>query len=179
MDLDSKAEDPMKKTLKLGDYPTPTCDCKNCVAMCQRFPCRLIPRDWDDMPDDVRKRLTLNQLYGGSEVGTVEVLQAGSRGYEGEEFPDSARGFFGFGRQPMQCTFLTAEGKCELHGRCKPWEGRAAICDKGRYPEGHENTVYDLGFSDRLSELLLDEWNTPYGRQVIREWRELTGWYER
>jgi len=156
--------------LEVKDYQESQCDCETCVQMCQRFPCRLLPSDLEKMSTDVRLRLCLNYVYGKG--CSVYHLQAAPVGYERAEFPSSSYGFFGFGQVPERCTFLSNDGKCGLHGKCKPFEGRVANCDKSKYPEGHAETRHDLGFPDRLSELLFEAWDTDEGRVAVETWKK-------
>lgn len=159
------------KPLQRADYPDAACDCEKCAGYCQRFPCRPLPDEVTlGMPAKVQARLMLNYLNGAD--GDVEHLQAGAVDYEGEHFPESAYGLFGIGRTPMRCTFLTDDGKCELHGKCKPFEGRKATCSPENYPKGHHDTALGLGFRDRLSELIIEAWDTDTGRAVVAKWKE-------
>ncbi len=90
-------------------------------------------------------------------MGGVPHLQTGTRGFEGEEAPDFGV-FWGLIERPQRCTFLTAEGKCELHGVCKPYEGRVADCrskhDKDPLPN------------------LKRAWRGKVGRKVLADWKE-------
>lgn len=159
------------KPLQPADYPDGACDCEKCAGYCKSFPCRPLPDEVTlGMPAEVQARLMLNYLNGAD--GNVEHLQAGAVDYEGEHYPATAYGYFGFDRKAMRCTFLTDDDKCELHGKCKPFEGRKAICNKDDYPEGHDEPALDLGFSDRLSELIIEAWDTDTGRAVVRKWKE-------
>lgn len=158
------------KPLQATDYPDQQCACGTCVRMCRQFPCRLVPEDVTSMPPEVQAQLMV-WTAKAEEDRPVAMLQAGTPGREGLEFPYERIGFFGCMDESAPCVFLQ-DGKCELHGKCKPFEGRKAICDKAKYPPGHKDTVYGLGFPDRLSELLLEAWDTPYGRAVMAAWRK-------
>ena len=136
--------------LQVADYPDHFCDCPKCVDMCERVPCRPLPSEIAGMPDDVQKRLRTTYL----EVG-VHGLQAGT-----------VDGTDTFGR----CTFLTDDGKCELHGTCKPFEGRKATC--GDYPKGNDEPHRDsMEFHTRLSQIIYEEWATDEGQQILKDWQ--------
>lgn len=154
--------------LQRHDYPEHACDCKSCVEMCTRFPCRPMPDEVEAMPAEVRARLCLNYFNGHD--GDVEYLQAAPEHYEGGHFPEFI-GIFGMLLVPQRCTFLEPNGKCELHGTCKPWEGRIANHNMTGYPEGHTETKHDLGFRLRDAELLFEAWDTDKGRAVVESWK--------
>lgn len=132
------------------------CACDVCVGMCRKFPCRPTPLEVLRMPRDVQARLMLQ--HDGHCLSDVPHLQAGAKGHEGK----LGAGFgplFGEITRLHVCTFLTADGKCELHGRCKPFEGRVAF---------HEPVLDVLPELKRL-------WSSPLGQRVIRLWKQRVG----
>lgn len=132
------------------------CKCEECVEMCKRYPCRPLPSEVANMPREVRARLMIQESGETLERG-VPFLQAAAVGHEGDYSPNFAP-FCGSVGMPHQCTFLSDEGLCELHGTCKPFEGRVTIHETGR--EG-------AGYLDVLQEA----WNNDEGREVLAAWR--------
>ena len=129
------------------------CDCEECKGMCERFPCRPLPEEVAGMPADVRARLSIQSEGDG--LGGIPHLQAAVVGFEGGEAHEFDV-FFGIIGRPGRCTFLTGAGLCELHGKCKPFEGRVSIHGM----EGRETL-------DTLNEA----WDTDEGREVLDAWR--------
>ena len=134
------------------------CRCEKCIAMCKRFPCRALPAEVRAMPNDVAARLMIKDVgeYGSSY--DFPCLQAAGQGYEGEDQPDF-NSFCGHINNPQQCTFQSEKGLCELHGKCKPWEGRVTLCGEGG--------AGGLAVNDRLEA----EWGSELGKEVLREWK--------
>lgn len=130
------------------------CDCGTCAGMCQRFPCRPKPAEVREMPTEVRARLSLQ--HDGEGLHGIPHLQPAVPGHEGG-YAHNFDIFFGIGR-PGRCTFLTDDNRCELHGKCKPWEGRVTKC-------GVSNSSEVLDELDKA-------WSTDEGREVLEEWRE-------
>jgi hypothetical protein len=130
------------------------CGCKTCISMCKGFPCRPLPEEVRAMPNDVAARLMIRD-----DGEWFEYLQAAGVGHEGKSAPDFNT-FFGHIGNPQQCTFQSADGKCELHGKCKPWEGRVTVCGEGR-------GAGSMDVNGRLEE----EWGSELGKEVLREWR--------
>ena len=126
------------------------CDCTECVAMCRKFPCRPLPEEVDEMPPEVRARLMIQRE--GDCLSGVPHLAAGAVGFEGEGAPDFEV-FFGSIGKPHTCTFLT-DGLCELHGKCKPFEGRTAH-------HAQKHSTYGV---------LRDAWDTEEGAATLARW---------
>lgn len=137
-----------------ANYEAVACSCETCKGMCRQFPCRPLPREVEAMPVEVQRRL----MVGRHLTGEHDHLQAAAVGFEGKDSPDF-KPFMGMLDEPRACTFLTREGLCELHGRCKPFEGVQATCD------GDDNT-------DEVLEELEAQWRSREGQRVLREWRE-------
>lgn len=138
----------------MTEFPDIACACDRCVRMCMEFPCRPFPEDVVRMPVEVRARLSIQ--HTGHGLDHVPHLQSGARGYEGDVGP-----FFGRGTCQVhahRCTFLTEAGRCELHGKCQPWEGRKAL---------HSDTD---ARANLLTDQIRDAWNTELGRRVLRDW---------
>ena len=160
-------------TLTVKDYDETQCECTTCVGMCEKFPCRPLPFEVKSL--DAR-RLMLN-YFEGHRGKKIYYLQPAGVGCEMEE-ADYGDHDYGdlvsllFRTAPTwRCNFLK-EGKCELHGKCKPWEGRVAKCDKENHPQGHKDTKLNIGFPDRQAEILFEAWDTDEGRAVVEAWRK-------
>ena len=132
------------------------CGCEKCVAMCKGFPCRPLPEEVRAMPNDVAARLMIKDEDSEYQF---PYLQAAGVGYEGQDSPD-IQCSFGYCGKPQQCTFQSDKGLCELHGKCKPWEGRVTVCGEDRGANG-------VDVNDRLER----EWRSELGTDVLREWR--------
>jgi hypothetical protein len=139
----------------MSDLEEFECSCEKCIAMCQGFPCRPLPSEVREMPNDVAARLMIRD-DGDS---PFSYLQAAGVGYEGKDAPDFDS-FCGHVNNPQTCTFQTEDGLCELHGKCKPWEGRVTV-------HGDEGAGM-MEVCDRLE----DEWGSDLGKDVLHEWRE-------
>ncbi len=142
----------------MSDLEEFECDCPKCVSMCKGFPCRPLPEEVRAMPNDVAARL---MIKSEDVEYSFPYLQAAGQGYEGAEAPDFQPSFLGLSGMgnPQTCTFLSEDGKCELHGKCKPWEGRVTLCGTGGAG----------GFE--VNGELEREWNSVGGQAVLREWR--------
>lgn len=108
------------------------------------------------MPRELQARLMFDD---GQTLYETPHLMAAAKGFEGREAPDFAA-FFGQVTRPRTCTFHTPDGRCELHGRCKPFEGRAADC-KGTDQEGRD-----------ILEHLKRMWSGPLGKRILRLWHK-------
>ena len=106
------------------------------------------------MPRPVQARLMLDGW--GTTLHEVPHLQAGAKGYEGTRAPDF-KPSFGSVTVPHACTFLTPDGLCELHGKCKPLEGRVSH---------HDETVDGRDFLKHMGAL----WESPLGNRVLMLW---------
>lgn len=125
------------------------CDCAECREMCWR-PCWPTPAEARRlMALGHADRLMLDCWNSDWNLPYTEILCPAVRGYGGAHAPIARSALFG------GCVFWASGGACELHGVCKPLEGRAASHDT---PE----------------ELHLDMaklWDTDDGRAVVAEWR--------
>lgn len=130
------------------------CSCDKCAAMCKRFPCRPLPEEIQNMPPEVQARLMFNDGCG---MRDIPHLQPAVKGHEGADGTYDFNITWGGMSNPGECTFLTKDGLCELHGKCKPWEGRMAL---------HDNKGNDE------YQVLLDAWDTDEGLAVVEKWRE-------
>lgn len=131
------------------------CACDQCVMMCRTIPCRPLPMEVVRMPRAVQARLMLD-LWGSTLTGTPHLM-SGAVGHEGDRAPDFDP-CFGKVSNAHTCTFLTGTERCELHGKCKPYEGRVAH---------HDARVGGRDVLLRLKEA----WESPFGRRVLRLWR--------
>ena len=129
------------------------CKCDKCVEMCTRFPCRPLPEEVVEMPAEVQARLSIQEEGDG--LSSVPHLQPAVVGYEGQRAHDFDI-WFTIG-SPGRCTFLTEDGLCELHGKCKPFEGRTAL-------HGQSGTA--------ALDVLKEAWGSAKGREVLKTWRE-------
>lgn len=141
----------------MSDLPEFECGCEKCIAMCKRFPCRPLPHEVAAMPDAAAARLMIKEADGDY---SFPYLQAAGVGHEGQHAPDFDA-CFGHVGNPQQCTFQSEQGLCELHGTCKPWEGRVTVCGADRGANG-------MDVNDHLEQ----EWKSDRGQRVLREWRE-------
>ena len=112
------------------------CECKDCVEMCRWRPCLGTPTDLERIVDaGLTKRLMLDWWVGGGKNGDdILILSPAVKGREtgraAELIPTG------------ECTFLTKDGKCELHGLgLKPSEGRIADCKKEKQDGLHKKVA--------------------------------------
>ncbi len=106
------------------------------------------------MPRELQARLMFED---GHTLYETPHLMAAAKGHEGQEAPDFEP-CFGEVRNPQTCTFHTQDGKCELHGTNKPFEGRVANC-KGTDQEGRDILAH-----------LKREWQSPLGKRIVKLW---------
>ncbi len=126
------------------------CACPSCVEACRQRPC------WPT-PDEVRKlielgygkRLWLDYWCGeryDNPNRDIHIPAPAITGYE-----NRMASFFPVG----QCTFLNAEGLCEIHA-VKPMEGRLITCS-GATPNDLHRTVAMM-------------WNNPAAQKLADAW---------
>jgi len=115
--------------------PENECDCAQCVALCERRPGWFAPGEAEkvaaylglSLEDLFRRRLSVDyRTATKEEPREIYVLSPAIEGKAGGYFP-----FAPFGR----CTFLTVDGKCEIHA-VKPIECRMASGCKDAHDEG-------------------------------------------
>lgn len=140
----------------MPDFSESECACALCVGMCRTIPCRPLPMEVVKMPRDVQARLMFDR-WGLTLTGTPHLMAA-AVGHDGAHAPDFAPRF-GEVTRPHACTFLTRDDRCELHGKCKPYEGRVAHHDPA------------VGSRDVLLRMK-DAWDSPLGLRVLRLWRQ-------
>ena len=131
--------------------PVDDCACATCREMCRR-PCWPTPAEAVALMDrGLSKRLMCDWWEADEELPHTKILCGASSGRGGKSAPNNPIGAY--------CSFLSADGRCELHGNGKPIEGRKATC-KGNNPDLHVS--------------IAAAWNTDEGRAaVIRFWREV------
>lgn len=97
-------------------FRTRACACTTCVQMCEHRPCWPTPAEAQRIiKAGLGGRLMLDYWVG---TPTTDILAPAIVGREGKPAPFWPRG---------RCTFLTVDGKCELHAlKLKPLEGRVA-----------------------------------------------------
>jgi hypothetical protein len=125
------------------------CDCPECRAMCTRRPCWPTPADAERLvAAGFGRRLMREWWFDHSHEKTVFLLTPALAGREGGESPVHPAG---------PCTFLTADGLCELHAvGLKPSEGRRALC--------HNRTPVDL--HQRIGQT----WNNAEALALVQRW---------
>lgn len=103
-----------------------SCSCDKCVSMCKRASCIGTPSETLRLINNGYKdRLTMTFWRGGIEYGMMPVLLARPKFENG------------------QCTFLTPDGKCELHDLgLKPSDGTFADCKVSELPPGKYPPVF-------------------------------------
>lgn len=141
--------------------PVTECSCINCQNMCRIHPCTTTPNDVERLIEaGYIERLSLD--YFDLEepepylpcMNRWRTVKAVLPGVKGREFVE---------RNPSQgeCTFLTANGLCELHDiKLKPTMGRIAHCGlaMGDFQEQHT--------------LVVLQWDTVEGLKVYQEFLE-------
>lgn len=135
------------------------CACAKCVTMCKR-PC------WPT-PAEVRELIRLGhakKLMADWWEGDPNVVADIDRTWK--DAPEMTGDFFTslFRPPPIYggCVFHV-EGKCALHGVCKPLEGRLA----------HHSQSHEAG--QALHREVAKFWATPDGIALVAEWRALVG----
>jgi hypothetical protein len=117
--------------------------------MCQRRPCWPTPEDAQRLiAANLGGRLMRDWWFDHAQDKTILILTPALQGREASEAPAYPKG---------PCTFVDAEGLCQLHSLgLKPTEGRLALCHN-RTPE---NLHADTGRT----------WDSEAGRAVIQHW---------
>jgi len=121
------------------------CDCDKCRQMCTR-PCWPLPEEIEAIINaGFGSRLMLDYWVGGinGDIGIVSPAITGSEGQRAPYWPVG------------NCTF-SKNGLCELHGVCKPYEGR--IAHHSGSPDHHENVAM--------------AWDTELGNSVVNKWMD-------
>lgn len=127
----------------MSQFKETQCACSKCVTMCERNPCwptpdeartliaagygdRLMTDWWDDFPND------------------THLLCPAAEGHENRMAPAGPM-FFQIDWHKGRCTFLTKEGKCELHtSGLKPLEGRVADCKESSANQDLREHIIEL-----------------------------------
>ena len=123
------------------------CSCNKCQDMCRR-PCWPLPEEIEGIISaGFGDRLMVDYWCGGFEPEWMEVdiISPALQGSEGGRSPWWPTG---------KCTFLDEDNLCELHGICKPYEGRISR---------HDNT-HDQ------HEIIARCWDSPEGRAAVALW---------
>lgn len=130
------------------------CACEDCVQMCVETPCWGTPAEAQALIQaGYGGRLMLDRWVGGivTDVDQIDILGPAIVGREGKPAPSRRWG---------RCTFLTKEGRCELHGSgLKPIEGRLAHHD---------------GTPDEVHEAVAATWENPEAVALVAAWIEVT-----
>jgi hypothetical protein len=114
--------------MKLSDYKITECSCDKCKQMCLRRPCWGTPKEIENIiKAGFGDRLMIDYWKEGFDFSNdfepedTKILSPAIKGYEKEMAPTKPLG---------KCTFLTTDGRCELHEHgLKPLTGKLAICD--------------------------------------------------
>lgn len=120
--------------------------------MCKERPCWGTPQELEKIVQaGFGPRLMKDYWIGGGPEGSnINILCGAIPGHEGLDAPWWPAG---------QCTFLTNDGKCELHDlELKPSEGKIASCKK----ENSENLHREVAMT----------WNNEEAQQFISKWRK-------
>ena len=128
------------------------CDCSECVDMCTKRPCWGTPEEIEGLLHlGYGDRFMRDYWYGTSpDYNDIDIISPAIISYEGKTAP-----FWPTGR----CTFLTVDGKCELHNTgFKPKEGRLAICGDGT--------------PDDLHKEIAMEWDNGQAQDLANKWYE-------
>lgn len=150
------------KTLDDVIVPEETqCACETCVSCCQR-PCWGTPAEAQRLIDAGLGDRLQNDWWCADH--DIDLLCPASQGSEGDDAPEYvASGLFGWLLPPVliPCTFLTADGRCELHALgLKPLEGRVA------YHDGPHEGVH---------EAIAQAWDNDDARALVERWRRDRG----
>lgn len=128
---------------------SPPCDCEECKAMCKR-PCWPTPEDAQAILDaGLGGRMMLDGWNPSEEHPKgILLLAPACPGHEGTNAPINPR---------KSCTFLNAEGQCELHSLgLKPKEGRAA----------HHASTY----KGNIHLAVAESWIGEEGEEIVDRW---------
>ena len=136
------------------------CACAECVAMCQHRPCWPTPEDAQRLIEaGYADRLMVDWWFDRDLNKTIYLLTPAIAGRESGEAPAHPEG---------QCTFLNADGLCQIHDSgLKPTEGQIALCGD-RTPEGlHEQIART--WDEVAAQALIDRWEAdpPRGRRLL------------
>lgn len=141
-----------RKTLLEKYPPSPPCSCEVCLEYCRQRP------GWWTVKEATR---AIGAGYAGRmmlELAPKGAFGALSPAFKGNEGYFAVNDFSDRG-----CTFLTADGRCELHATgFQPLECR--FCHHARRGEG-----------PRCHRDLEKDWNSYAGRALVERWRKLTG----
>lgn len=161
-------EEPQKQELiRLEDIPEAECDCWFCVSGCTRHPCRPTPAEAQALIHAgygfrlMQEEWQYDKLMDSPFIekpknreGSIYLLLPAIRGSEGRVAP-----WFPVGR----CTFLTIDGKCELHSLgLKPIEGRKVICD-----QKNKGTLQQ---QQAVHKLVVQTWNNRKAQRMVQDW---------
>lgn len=149
----------------LSEFPESECRCNECISACKHVPCWGTPEEIESLIlAGYGKRMTMHVLtkgYGSVKTGVESIGM-----WNIDPVRIIAPGFVGFlGRLTVsaastgKCTFITKDGKCELHDKnLKPIEGRI---------QHHDITSEE---SCAIREMLYRAWDAPKGRSIARFW---------
>lgn len=134
--------------------------CEGCVEgleMCETRPC------WGT-PEDIRRIISAgfaNRLMVDWWSGTLDGFD--SPDIIGPAIAGKEAGYAG-ARPDGRCTFLTSDGKCELHALgLKPSEGAIACCKRAHLGGGGKHSLH---------RQIAKTWATQEGQALAAEWRE-------
>lgn len=146
------AETEMRKKYPWMLKDTRSCTCEKCMSFCLR-PCWPLPEEASKLIElGYANRMMLDYWVGdGEDGGDINIISPACLGYEGYCAP-----FWPTGTCTMQDV---GSGLCDLHGVCKPYEGRITYHD--RVTDQHKAVA--------------DAWNCDYGREVVERWGEAVG----
>lgn len=139
---------------KMPSVDCPTGGCDRCVQMCSNRPC------WGT-PEDARRLIAagygsrlMADYWAVARDGDALIIAPAIEGYESKHAPFWPRG---------RCTFLTPDGKCELHDLgLKPTEGRIADCREDEDSKANGNGVH---------RAVADSWMNEEAQALAAAWR--------
>jgi len=162
---------PTAKTKKPRSTQKKDCTCSRCVERCRTYPGWMSVGEAEAaIAAGAGGRLMRDWLEPDRKVGNTEriyVLCPADVLREGKDAPDNAELSAGLtflsmmmgDVNPMVCTYLTTEGRCEIHDSgFKPVMCRTSF---GCKP--------NIGQSKRD---IAPEWNTPRGRALVARWEK-------
>ncbi len=128
------------------------CLCEDCREGCTRRPGWMTPQQAQALIDaGFSDRLMLDWWVGDETRDTIAMLAPAIHGHEGIAAPPWPTG---------RCTFLNAEGLCDVHGPHKPEECQVATCQ----PEPSED------YTGYRRNVIVDSWDCDEGRELVKKW---------
>ena len=144
----------MTKRIPLTEWKRtiPTCTCENCQSMCEA-PCWPTPAEHQRLLElGFGDKMMVTSREHPTEGRYIPVICPAKKGRECKDNMET----------DTSCVFQNESGLCELHGICKPLEGRLAICKI----DGKRRASEPKDLRDRMAEL----WDNPEAQKLVRDW---------